>query len=198
MVADNFEDVSLLHYMEQTTTIKPGIRRDCFALSESLVGSKWIELCNEIENVLKYWGADGIYRVGRVWKCVFRSDGDRTRACNALAGLCRIRRLKEFTSNVISLEEDDLILEDEMSDYQEVENEECVDENTGIGDSTLSALRKRCKRLQKEIIGFNKQIGGIQKLKKARIKELEAVSVALDYYEPEGKWGKEVEKWQKK
>jgi hypothetical protein len=162
-----------------------------------LVGSKWIELCNEIENVLKYWGADGIYRVGRVWKCMFRSDEDRTRACNALAGLCRIRRLKEFTSNVISLEEDDLILEGEMSDYQEDE-EEYVVENTGIGDSMLSELRKRYKCLQKEIIGFNKQIGGIQKLKKARIKELEAVSVVLDYYEPKGNWGKEAEKWQKK
>ena len=196
MVADNFEDVSLLHYMEQTTGIKPGIERDCFALSESLVGSKWIDFCNEIENVLKYWDADGIYRVGRVWGCIFRSNKDRVRACNAIAQLCRIRRLKEFTSNVISLEEGDLILEDEMSDYQE--DEECVDEDMGIGDSTLSALRKRCKRLQKEIIGFNKQIGGIQKLKKARIKELEAVSVALDYYEPEGNWGKEAEKWQKK
>jgi hypothetical protein len=197
MVADNFEDISLLHYVEKKSGIKPGIVRDCFTLSESLVGSKWIELCNEIENVLKYWGAVGIYRVGRAWKCMFRSDGDRTRACNALAGLCRIRRLKEFTSNAISLEEDDLILEDEMSDYQEDE-EEYVDEGMGIGDSTLSELRKRCKRLQKEIIGFSKQIGGIQKLKKARIRELEAVSVVLDYYEPEGNWGKEAEKWQKK
>jgi hypothetical protein len=196
MVADNFEDVSLLHYIEQTTGIKPGIKRDCFALSESLVGSKWIDFCNEMENVLKYWDADGIYRTGRIWKCIFRSNENRTRACNAIAQLCRIRRLKGFTSNAISLEEDDLILEDEMSDYQE--DEECVDEDTGIGDSTLSALRKRCKRLQKEIIGFSKQIGGIQKLKRARIRELEAVSVVLDYYEPEGKWGKEAEKWQKK
>jgi hypothetical protein len=198
MVADNLEDISLLHYMEQTTGIHPGIKRDCFALSESLVGSKWIDFCNEMENVLKYWGADGIYRVGRVWKCIFRSDEDRMRACNAILGLCRIRKLKQFTSDVISLEEDDLILEDEMLDYQEDENEECADEDMGIGDSTLSALRKRCKRLQKEIIGFSKQIGGIQKLKKARIRELEVVSVVLDYYEPEGKWGKEAEKWQKK
>jgi hypothetical protein len=197
MVADNFEDISLLHYVEKKSGIKPGIVRDCFTLSESLVGSKWIDFCNEIENVLKYWRAGGIYRTGRTWKCIFYKDEDRMRACSAIAQLCKIRRLKEFTSECENeLGEETLYCQDDEN--EECMDEECVDEPTAGITSAISSLRKRYKNLQKEIIGFSKQIGGIQKLKNARIRELEAVSVVLDYYEPEGNWGKEAEKWQKK
>lgn len=182
MSKTEFNEVSMLHYRENDGW-------DCFTLSDTLDNALWPEFATKIEIALRKSGCDeSLYRKNRTWSCTIDDDALVIKACENVMDVCEEYGIKYFSSDYCDIECDEETTNGDEKEVNEAYNKEMFVVN----------LQSQWKSVRKEIIELSRKLGDIQKQMKIRIDELEALSVPLELYSPDGGWSKEVSKWRKK
>lgn len=183
MSKTEFNEVCMTHYRDEEKG------EDCFALSHTVDNKDWKNFATRVENALKINHAGGLYRSTRIWKCKFMDDDRALRACESVMEVCSDYNVRGFKSDFFDIVYYDCDGEKkEASDIDKFYSKELF----------IVGMQRHWDDARKEIIELSRKLVDIQKQMEIRIDELEALSVPLELYSPDGGWLEEVNKWRKK